>query len=56
MAGPGAVQAAREAVGLNRPLPEQYADFMLGLARGDLGTSFNGGAVLDMIREACRSP
>jgi peptide/nickel transport system permease protein len=25
---------------------------MLGLARGDLGTSFNGGAVLDIIREA----
>ena len=52
MGGPGAVDAAREAVGLNRPLPEQYADFMLGLARGDLGTSFNGGPVLDIIREA----
>ena len=50
--GPGAVDAAREAVGLDRPLPEQYADFMLGLARGDLGTSFNGGPVLDIIREA----
>ena len=52
LGGPGAVDAAREAVGLNRPLPEQYADFMLGLARGDLGTSFNGGPVLDIIREA----
>lgn len=50
--GPGAIDAAREAVGLDRPLPEQYAEFMLGLARGDLGTSFNGGAVLDIIREA----
>ena len=44
--------AAREAAGLNRPLPEQYADFMLGLARGDLGTSFEGPAVTDLIREA----
>jgi ABC-type dipeptide/oligopeptide/nickel transport system permease component len=52
MAGPGAVQAAREAVGLDRPLTEQYADFLIGLVRGDLGTSFNGGAVLDLIREA----
>jgi peptide/nickel transport system permease protein len=50
--GPGALDAAREAVGLDRPLLEQYGDFMLGLARGDLGTSFNGGAVLDIIREA----
>ena len=52
MAGPGAVAAAREAVGLDRPLPEQYAEFMLGLARGDFGTSFNGSPVLDLIREA----
>jgi peptide/nickel transport system permease protein len=50
--GPGAIDAAREAVGLDRPLLEQYGDFVLGLARGDLGTSFNGGAVLDIIREA----
>ena len=44
--------AARRAAGLDRPLPEQYAGFMLGLLRGDLGTSFNGGAVIDIIREA----
>lgn len=50
--GPGAVEAAREAVGLDRPLPEQYAAFVLGLARGDLGTSFNGRSVVDLIREA----
>jgi peptide/nickel transport system permease protein len=50
--GPGAFEGAREAAGLNRPLPEQYLEFMLGLARGDLGTSFNGGAVIDLIREA----
>jgi len=50
--GPGAIDAAREAVGLDRPLLEQYGDFVLGLARGDLGTSFNGGSVVDIIREA----
>lgn len=50
--GPGAIDAAREAVGLDRPLLEQYGDFVFGLARGDLGTSFNGGAVVDIIREA----
>src|SRR5688572_17720123 len=50
--GPAALDAVREAVGLNRPLPEQYADFMLGLARGDLGTSFAGGSVGDVILEA----
>ena len=50
--GPGAIDAARQAVGLDRPLPEQYAEFMIGLTRGDLGTSFNGGTVLDIIRES----
>ena len=50
--GPGAIDAARQAVGLDRPLPEQYAEFLIGITRGDLGTSFNGGAVLDIIREA----
>jgi peptide/nickel transport system permease protein len=50
--GGDAFAAAREAVGLTRPLPEQYADFMLGLVRGDLGTSFNGEAVVDLVREA----
>ena len=38
--GPGAFEAARAAVGLDRPIGEQYAEFMLGLARADLGTSF----------------
>jgi peptide/nickel transport system permease protein len=27
-------------LGLNRPLPDQYASFLSGLVRGDLGTSF----------------
>jgi peptide/nickel transport system permease protein len=47
-----AYEAALDAAGLNRPLPERYAEFMVGLAQGDLGTSFNGLPVTDMIREA----
>ena len=41
-----------EAAGLNRPLPERYVDFIGGLARLDLGTSFNGPPVSEMIFEA----
>lgn len=47
-----AYRAALEAAGLNRPLPERYADFMLGLVGGDLGNSFSGSPVIDLIREA----
>jgi peptide/nickel transport system permease protein len=50
--GPGAFEGAREAAGLDRPLTEQYADFMLDLASGDLGTSFGGAPVVELIREA----
>ena len=50
--GGDAFAAAREAAGLTQPLPKQYADFMLGLARADLGTSFSGGSVGDLILEA----
>ena len=50
--GAGSFDAAMEAAGLNRPLVERYADFMGGLARLDLGTSFNGAPVLDLIGEA----
>jgi peptide/nickel transport system permease protein len=51
-AGPDAFEAARRMAGLDRPLLEQYAEFMLGLARGDLGTSFNGGSVTHMMANA----
>jgi peptide/nickel transport system permease protein len=50
--GGAAFDAAMEAAGLNRPLVERYADFIGGLARLDLGTSFNGQPVFDLIREA----
>ena len=48
----GAYEAAMEAAGLNRPLHERYVEFVGGLAGLDLGTSFSGQPVLDMIREA----
>ena len=50
--GGAAFDAAMEAAGLNKPLVERYADFIGGLARLDLGTSFNGQPVFDLIREA----
>ncbi len=34
------VTAIREELGLNRPLPVQYADWLWGLLRGDLGESY----------------
>jgi peptide/nickel transport system permease protein len=34
------LQALRHQLGLDRPLPAQYADYMRRLVRGDLGTSF----------------
>jgi ABC-type dipeptide/oligopeptide/nickel transport system permease component len=33
------VEEVEEQLGLNRPLPEQYVDFALGIPRGDLGES-----------------
>ncbi len=38
-AGEAAVAAARKAAGLDRPLPIQYADWLLRFSRGDWGTS-----------------
>jgi len=37
------VQLTREKIGTDRPLRVQYWDYLVGLARGDLGTSFHGG-------------
>jgi ABC-type dipeptide/oligopeptide/nickel transport system permease component len=50
--GSEAYRHAMEMSGLDRPLPEQYVGMILGLARGDLGTSFSGVPVSDMIRNA----
>ena len=37
------IELMREALGLNRPLPVQYVDFVAHLARGDLGRSIRTG-------------
>lgn len=45
-----AVEALRERMGLNDPLPVQYADYMGNLLRGDLGTSMiNGKSISEQI-------
>lgn len=43
-ASPEQVEALREAMGLNRPVLVQYADWIGGIFRGDLGTSQLSGA------------
>jgi ABC-type dipeptide/oligopeptide/nickel transport system permease component len=40
-AGAGDVAGLRHRLGLDRPLPAQYADFLGGLLRGDLGESLH---------------
>ncbi|HSB73115.1 MAG TPA: ABC transporter permease [Candidatus Methylomirabilis sp.] len=45
-----AVEALRQRMGLNDSLPVQYAHFLVGLARGDLGTSMiTGTSIRDDI-------
>ena len=45
-----AVEALREKMGLNKPLPLQYVDFLWGLVRGDLGNSMiTGKSVAEQI-------
>jgi peptide/nickel transport system permease protein len=41
----------RERLGLDRPLYEQYASYMGGLLRGDLGESFTGRPVVDILAQ-----
>jgi ABC-type dipeptide/oligopeptide/nickel transport system permease component len=55
MLGEGAtleeVERLRGQLGLDRPLPAQYVDFLGGILRGDLGTSFRYGTpVTEQIR------
>ena len=51
-AAPDAVKALRVELGLDHPLPMQYADWLAALGRGDLGRSlFNGRPVTALIRE-----
>ncbi len=47
------VQLTRVQIGTDRPLVEQYVDYLVGVFQGDLGTSFHGGqAVLDVVMTA----
>ena len=46
------VQILREAMGFNKPLPEQYLQFMSGALRGDFGRSFwIARPALDLVME-----
>jgi ABC-type dipeptide/oligopeptide/nickel transport system permease component len=42
-AGPDVIASVRRELGLDRPLPVQYAGFLWSAARGDLGTSIRTG-------------
>ena len=45
-----AVEALRERMGLNKPLPVQYVEFLLDLSHGDFGTSMASGMpISDMV-------
>lgn len=51
-ASPKALEAYREANGLNDPMMVRYFDFILGMLKGDLGTSSGGVAVTDIVARA----
>jgi peptide/nickel transport system permease protein len=50
--GPSDAAVMAEAIGLDIPLPIRYAQFVVGLVQGDLGTSFGGSSVAAIIVEA----
>lgn len=49
LVGPDAYQAALQTLGLDRPITERLLEFVTGLLRFDLGTSFTGGPVSTII-------
>ncbi|MCA1724534.1 MAG: ABC transporter permease [Thermomicrobia bacterium] len=53
-ADPSFIAQARHNLGLDQPLPVQYAKYLGRLARGDLGTAytFNSKPVLELIGSA----
>ncbi|MFS8640051.1 MAG: ABC transporter permease [Symbiobacteriaceae bacterium] len=52
-ADPATIERIRREMGLDRPLPVQYADFLLKALQGDLGRSFQTSQpVAEMIRSA----
>ena len=53
-ADPETVERVRQELGLNRPIPVQYAEYMIGFAQGDMGESISkspGTPVWGLIRE-----
>ena len=49
-ASPEAIDAARESLGLDQPLPQRFADYVGDVVTGDLGESFTSGVpVLETI-------
>ena len=49
-ASPEAIDAARESLGLDQPLPQRFADYVGNVVTGDLGESFTSGVpVLETI-------
>jgi peptide/nickel transport system permease protein len=50
-ASPADVQARREALGLDRPLPIRFADWLTGLLRGDLGITVRGQSINDLLAD-----
>src|SRR3990167_2076984 len=53
-ADPETVERVRQELGLNRPIPVQYAEYMIGFAQGDMGESISkypGAPVWELIRE-----
>ncbi|WP_296137296.1 ABC transporter permease [uncultured Tessaracoccus sp.] len=48
-ASPEALEAYRVAHNLDDPLLKRYWDYLVGLVQGDLGTSFNGVSISDMV-------
>jgi peptide/nickel transport system permease protein len=54
-ASPADVQARRETLGLDRPLPVRFADWLTGLVRGDLGTTVRGQPINDLLGDRLTS-
>ncbi|MXW34826.1 MAG: ABC transporter permease, partial [Chloroflexi bacterium] len=50
-ATPENVEAMRRQLGLDRPVPVQYADWLGGVLTGDLGTAATGRPVGPLLRE-----
>ncbi len=54
-ATPAAVEALRSELGLDRPIPVQYFDWLFGALRGDLGTSvFSGQEIAPQVASRLR--